>query len=74
MREMDDLDRPGRMGGPRSLYEPEETATGSGRRFIIRPTNRYPVHPIVIFRGWAALAFGRVSVNTPSSRLALIFS
>ena len=62
------------MGGPRSLYEPRETATGSGRRFIIRPTNPYPVHPIAIFRGWAAFALGRVSVSTPSSRLALIFS
>jgi hypothetical protein len=32
------------------------------------------VQPIAIFRGWACFAFGRVSVNTPSSRLALIFS
>ena len=30
--------------------------------------------PIAILRGWAALALGRVSVNTPSSRLALILS
>ena len=32
------------------------------------------VQPIAIFRGWACFAFGSVSVNTPSSRLALIFS
>jgi hypothetical protein len=32
------------------------------------------VQPIAIFRGWACCAFGKVSVNTPSSRLALIFS
>ena len=32
------------------------------------------VQPIAIFRGWACFPFGRVSVNTPSSRLALIFS
>src|SRR5271166_5091027 len=31
-------------------------------------------HPIAILRGWACLAFGRVSVSTPSSRLAPIFS
>jgi hypothetical protein len=67
---------------------PRETATGSGRRFMIRPTrqraNYEPlsehdacaalVQPIVILRGCAALALGRVSVKTPSSRLALIFS
>ena len=31
-------------------------------------------HPIAILRGWACLAFGKVSVSTPSSRLALILS
>ena len=31
-------------------------------------------HTIAIFLGWACLAFGRVRVSTPSSRLALIFS
>jgi len=46
--------------------------------------NRYPiiagarcaafVQPIAIFRGWACFAFGTVSVNTPSTRLALILS
>ncbi len=31
-------------------------------------------HPIAILRGCACLAFGKVKVSTPSSRLALIFS
>jgi hypothetical protein len=35
---------------------------------------RLPPYPIAIFLSWACLAFGSVSVSTPSSRLAPIFS
>ena len=34
----------------------------------------FAAHAIAIFLGCACLAFGKVSVSTPSSRLALIFS
>ncbi len=41
-------------------------------RHRLKPHER--LQAIAILRGWACFAFGRVSVSTPSSRLALIFS
>jgi hypothetical protein len=60
------------------LSRPSRSAdAGSGASGVSAVTprsRRASHHPIAILRGWACLAFGRVSVSTPSSRLALIFS
>ena len=48
----------------------------SGRDPVIggAATRAVFAQPIAILRGWACFALGSVSVRTPSSRLALIFS
>jgi hypothetical protein len=70
------------MAGKRDRHAPSYSPNRDALPFPCQ--RRYPiiagqtraafVQPIAIFRGWACFAFGRVSVNTPSSRLALIFS
>ena len=66
--------------GRRPPFHRTRTVAWAARRARLRKGRRekrgppFAAHSIAIFLGCACLAFGKVSVSTPSSRLALIFS